>query len=85
MSRVEVPDGPATAVEIPESLLAHLPPGTLLAADLRPTGKRWHGDDGECDTYTLSGSPVTDANALAQMKTPGHETCVEVRKLRKEA
>lgn len=81
----KVQEGPATSVEIPESLLAHLLPGTALEGELRSTGKRWHGDGGECGTYTLSGSRVTDADALRQMNMPGHETCVEVRKLRKDA
>jgi hypothetical protein len=79
----KIPDGPATSVEIPASLLAHLLPGTELAADLRTTGRQWRGDDGECGTYTLSGSSVTDADVLAQMNMPGHETCVEVGKQRK--
>jgi hypothetical protein len=30
------------------------------------------------DTFTLSGAPVSDAEALSQMDIPGHETCIEV-------
>jgi hypothetical protein len=33
------------------------------------------------DSYVLSGEPVTDATALAQMDIPDHESCVEVGKL----
>jgi hypothetical protein len=77
-----VPGQPGNVVEIPESLLAHLVPGTELQANLQPTGKRWHGDDGECATYTLTGSLVTDSGTLAQMNVPGHESCIEVGKRR---
>jgi len=72
-------------VEIPEFLLGYLLPGTSLGAPLRATGKRWHGDDGECDTYVLSGQQVTDAATLEQMSVPGHESCIEVGRQRKES
>ena len=75
---------PSTTVEIPESLLEYLLPGTKLGASLQPTGKRWHGDSGECDTYTLSGQAVTDPQAMDQMNIPGHECSIEVGKLREE-
>lgn len=75
---------PPNLVEIPESLLSYLLPGTQLGAPLSPTGKRWRGDSGECGTYTLSGSPVTDRETLEQMSIPDHESCIEVGKLRKE-
>jgi hypothetical protein len=71
-------------VEIPESLLRHLQPGTHLAVPLRSTGRRWRGDDGEWATYTLSGTAVTDPEALAQMAIPDHEGCVEVERIRKD-
>jgi hypothetical protein len=56
-------------VEIPHRLLAHLEAGTYLGARLVDTGR---------GSFTLSGTPVTDAEACAQMDVPGHETCVEV-------
>jgi hypothetical protein len=62
-----VDGGRADLVEIPESLLDYLLPGTMLEAQLHATGKRWRGDSGECGTYTLSGSQVADLKALEQM------------------
>lgn len=59
------------SIEIPQRLLAHLEPHTYLGARLDDTGR---------GTFTLSGTPVTDAEALSQMDIPGHETCVEVPK-----
>ena len=56
-------------VEIPHRLLAHLQPGTCLGARLIDTGR---------GSFVLSGEPVTDAEAQAQMDVPTHETCVEV-------
>lgn len=67
-----VPDEPAS-VEIPTKLLRHLEGSPELDASLQHTGR---------DSYILSGKPVTDAEALAQMDIPGHETCIEVGKLR---
>jgi hypothetical protein len=65
--------GEDTSVEIPRLLLRHLEPNTPLAAKLHDTGR---------GSYLLSGIAVTDAEALSQMDIPGHETCVEVGKLR---
>jgi len=56
-------------IEIPHPLLAFLEPGTCLGVLLQDTG---HG------TFLLTGKPVTDAEALAQMDIPDHETCFEV-------
>ncbi|MET8364121.1 hypothetical protein ABZU53_11185 [Micromonospora sp. NPDC005194] len=63
-----VPDEEAS-VEIPQRLLQYLEPETRLAVPLRDTGR---------GSYILSGAVVVDAEALAQMDIPGHETCVEV-------
>lgn len=79
-----VAGGPANLVEIPASLLGYLLPATQLGEPLHPTGRRWCGDSGECGTYTLSGRHVTDPETLRQMSVPGHESCVEVAKMRKE-
>jgi hypothetical protein len=73
-----VPGEPLSTVEIPESLLRHLPSGVSLAVPLVRTGRQWSGDGGQCDTYTLTGEPVTDVDALAQIDLPAHEACVEV-------
>jgi hypothetical protein len=54
-------------------LLEHLESNTRLAATLEDTGR---------DSFVLSGTAVTDAEARSQMDIPGHETCVEVGKLR---
>jgi hypothetical protein len=62
-----------TSIEIPQRLLDHLETDTALDAALHDTGQ---------GSYILSGAPVTDAEALSQMDIPGHETCVEVGKLR---
>ncbi len=56
-------------IEIPHPLLAYLVPGTCLGVRLHDTG---HG------TFTLSGSVVTDLEALALMNTPSFEMSVEV-------
>lgn len=58
-----------TRVEIPHRLLGHVEQGKCLGAHLADTG---HG------SFILTGEPVTDAEALAQMDIPGHETCVEI-------
>jgi len=63
------------SVEIPHRLLTFLEHGTRLDATLRDTG---------LGTYVLSGEIVTDAEALAQMDIPGHETAVVVGKVREE-
>jgi hypothetical protein len=79
-----VADEPPTVIEIPESLLCHLQPNTELAVPLQNTGRRWRGDNGECETYILAGAAVTDSEALSQMNVPGHESCVEVGRQRKD-
>jgi len=56
-------------IEIPHQLLAHLKPDTCLGTVLTDTG---HG------TFTLTGRPVTDPEALGLMYTPDHEASVEV-------
>lgn len=61
--------GQQNSVEIPVRLLAHLQPGACLGVELRDTGR---------GSVILSGDPVDDPEALAQMDIPGHETCVEV-------
>jgi len=68
----------AGIVEIPESLLRYLQPGTRLGAPLTSTGRRWRGDGGEWPTYTVAGNPVTDPGTIAQMAMPDHVGCVEV-------
>lgn len=65
--------GVASSVEIPKRLLQHLERGTRLGVSLQDTGR---------DSYVLSGTAVTDPKALSQMDIPGHETCVEVDKIR---
>lgn len=55
-------------IEIPHRLLRYAQPGTCLAG-LQDTG---HG------TFLLSGTPVTDPEALEIMRIPGHEAAVEV-------
>jgi hypothetical protein len=67
----KVPDVP-TSVEIPKRLLQHLDGMAALAVSMEDTGR---------DSFVLSGDPVTDGAALAQMDIPDHETCVEVGKL----
>ncbi len=61
-------------MEVPEKLLGYLERDTELAAVLDATGR---------DSCILSGVVVTDAEALAQMDMPAHETCVEVGKVRR--
>jgi hypothetical protein len=65
--------GEEASVEIPRLLLRHLERNTRLATPLLDTGR---------DSYILSGTAVTDTEALSQMDMPGHETCVEVGRLR---
>jgi hypothetical protein len=65
--------GHETSVEIPMGLLEYLEADTRLAAVLHSTG---HG------SYVVSGAAVHDAEALAQMDIPDHETCIEVGKVR---
>jgi hypothetical protein len=61
--------GMPTSVEIPKRLLRHLDGLPMPMAGMADTGR---------DSYILSGEPVTDAVALAQMDIPDHETCIEV-------
>lgn len=56
-------------VEIPHRLLAHTRPGTSVGAQLHDTGR---------GSFMLTGIPVTDADAIAQMDIPGFETSIEV-------
>lgn len=65
--------GQETTVEIPTRLLEYLEANTKLAAVLHTTGQ---------GTYVVSGAAVSDVQALAQMDIPGHETCIEVGKVR---
>jgi hypothetical protein len=65
--------GHEASVEIPMRLLEYLEANTTLAAVLHTTQ---HG------TYVVSGAAVSDVQALAQMDIPGHETCIEVGKVR---
>ncbi|MFJ1455719.1 hypothetical protein [Nocardia wallacei] len=58
-----------SAIEIPHALLKFLEPGTFLGAQLTDTGR---------GTFTLSGTPVTDAEALRQLDLPNHESGIEV-------
>ncbi|MBB5155950.1 hypothetical protein [Saccharopolyspora phatthalungensis] len=64
-------NGHPTRVEIPHRLLGHVEKGKCLGAHLDDTGR---------GSFILTGEPVIDAEALAQMDIPGHETCVEVPK-----
>jgi hypothetical protein len=65
--------GQQTSVEIPTRLLEYVEANTELAVTLHTTG---HG------TYVVSGAAVSDAQVLAQMDIPAHETCIEVGKVR---
>ena len=65
--------GQETSVEIPMSLLEYVEANTTLAVVLASTGQ---------GTYVVSGAVVSDAQVLAQMDIPGHETCIEVGKVR---
>ncbi|MGK8508210.1 hypothetical protein ACRS5S_09145 [Nocardia asiatica] len=58
-------------IEIPHILLGFLEPGTCLGTTLTDTGR---------GTFTLSGAPVTDLEALQQMNLPDHEIAIEVVK-----
>lgn len=55
-------------IEIPHRLLKYARPGTCMAG-LKDTG---HG------TFLLSGTPITDPEALGIMEIPSHETAVEI-------
>ncbi|MFC4070389.1 hypothetical protein [Actinoplanes subglobosus] len=70
---------PSTTVEIPASLLGHLPPDAALGAELIATGRRWQGDSGECETLLISGDSLDDV-VLAKLDVPDHEACIEVQR-----
>lgn len=61
--------GQPRSIEIPQKLLRHLEGKPPLGVTLQDTGR---------GTYILSGEPVTDPEALAQMDIPDHETCIEI-------
>ncbi|WP_119728604.1 hypothetical protein [Thermomonospora amylolytica] len=64
-----------TCVEVPARLMTFLEdPGDLVGTGRRPYLRTAKG------TYVVKGPEVTDAEALAQMDVPGHETAVEVPK-----
>lgn len=63
--------GRSDSVEIPHRLLAYVEAGTYVGAGMFDTG---HG------SFTLSGDPVTDEEALSYMDISSHETCVEIPK-----
>lgn len=58
-------------IEIPHPLLGFLEPGTCLSATLHDTGR---------GTFTLTGEPLDDPEALSQMQMPDFETGIEVPK-----
>jgi hypothetical protein len=64
-------DTPGT-IEIPHLLLGFAQPDTFIGAAMTDTGR---------GTFTLSGTPVTDLEALAQMNIYHDETAIEVAKL----
>ncbi|BCY14155.1 hypothetical protein [Actinoplanes sp. L3-i22] len=76
-------EGLPAAIEIPALLLRHLHPGVELDTELIPTGRRWRGDDGECETFYLSGTPLPD-DVLKQLSVPDHEACFEVQRRRRD-
>ncbi|MGY2063015.1 hypothetical protein ACW9HQ_49695, partial [Nocardia gipuzkoensis] len=61
-------DRPDT-IEIPQRLIGFLKPGTCLGAPLLDSG---HG------TFVVTGEPVIDPEALRQIRSPAHETAIEV-------
>jgi hypothetical protein len=67
-------DRPGT-VEIPHLLTGFAEPDTYIGAALTDTGR---------GTFTVSGAPVTDAEALAHMNLPAHETSIEVPKMERK-
>jgi hypothetical protein len=62
--------GDPTAVEIPHGLLRFAEPGTSIATTTTAAG-----------THLVTGAAATNAEAMAQMDMPDHETCVEVGKV----
>ncbi|WP_109526759.1 MULTISPECIES: hypothetical protein [Nocardia] len=66
-----VTDAPET-VEIPHLLLGFAEPDTFIGATLTDTGR---------GTFRVTGTPVSDVEALARMALPDGETGIEVAKL----
>ncbi len=64
--------GTPETIEIPQRLLGFLQQETYIGAAMTDTGR---------GTFALSGVPVTDTDALAQMNIYPNETAVEVPKL----
>ncbi|MBF6182472.1 hypothetical protein IU481_29025 [Nocardia otitidiscaviarum] len=64
--------GTPGTIEIPHLLLGFALPGTFIGATMTDTGR---------GTFVLSGTSVTDLEALRQMDIYPDETCVEVAKL----
>ncbi|MGV9410493.1 hypothetical protein ACWDOP_11310 [Nocardia sp. NPDC003693] len=61
----------AGTIEIPQRLLGFIHPDTYIDATMIDTGR---------GTFALSGIPVTDGDALAQMDIYPNETAIEVPK-----
>ncbi|MGW4088683.1 hypothetical protein [Nocardia sp. NPDC004750] len=59
-------------VEIPHLLTGYAEPDTFIGATMTDTGR---------GTFILSGSPITDLEALGQMDIYPNETAIEVAKL----
>jgi hypothetical protein len=64
-----------TCVEVPSRLMAHLSKSELTDTEGAEPPVVIRTDR---DTYVIKGRRVTDAEVLAQMKIPDHETVVEV-------
>ncbi|MCM6773392.1 hypothetical protein NDR87_07900 [Nocardia sp. CDC159] len=60
------------SIEIPHLLLGFLQPDTYIGAPLADSGR---------GTFVLSGTPVTDLEALDRMDIYPDEACVEVPKM----
>lgn len=60
--------GTTRTVEIWKGLFNYLPGGVRLDTEVIDTGK----------SYLISGEPVTDTEALAQMDLPDNESAVEI-------
>ncbi|SDG23158.1 hypothetical protein SAMN05421505_102333 [Sinosporangium album] len=77
LALIEVPDD-ETLVEITPKLMTHLAKDGLLGTITRFTHPIVHVKPN--GNFIVQGARVTDAEALAQMDIPDHETCVEVSK-----
>ncbi|MFB9962123.1 hypothetical protein [Sinosporangium siamense] len=77
LASVDVPDD-ETLVEITAKLMTHLAKDGLLGRITRFTHPIVHVKPN--GNLIVQGARVTDAEALAQMDIPDHETCVEVSK-----